>query len=140
VVADRKLFLLPTHASSADLLSPLRKSGWCVQLARHVGQAIAVSDIAGCDVELVVFSAVDRTAIARLEQMTASYLLVWIAVVKPGVLQDAAVARLIHQRFYDFRTLPLDITCPRIVLGGLLQWCSLAIRCATRTARPDPPA
>lgn len=125
----RELYLLEMPNSRVELSAPLRELAWQVKRSQDAGTP---TDTNGCDVGLVVLDPIGAFDAARLEQLTTSSSLEWIAVLDADALKDPEVARVIHNNFYDFHTLPVDVERLRVVLGRAYGKVQLRRRIATR--------
>lgn len=125
----RELYLLEMPNSRVELSAPLRELAWQVKRSQDAGTPI---DTNGCDVGLVVLDPIAAFDAARLEQLTASSSLEWIALLDADALKDPEVARVIHNNFYDFHTLPVDVERLRVVLGRAYGKVQLRRQIATR--------
>jgi DNA-binding NtrC family response regulator len=117
VLAERRLFLQQAQASRLELASRLSDLGWTIRISHDSTATIRAEEIAGCDVGVIVLDPIEAFDPAKLERLTATNALAWIAVLKPDTLDESEFARVILKSCYDFHTLPLDIERLNVVLG-----------------------
>ena len=116
-MAERRLFLQQAQASRLDLASSLSDRGWTMRISRDSTATIRAEEVAGCDVGVIVLDPIESFDPAKLERLTATNALAWIAVLTPDALHESELVRVILKNCYDFHTLPLDIERLNVVLG-----------------------
>lgn len=129
--ATRKMLYLKPNGAPESLRTELHSAGWDVHAAADVKQARSLVDQHDFRIGLAFFEGYDDRAHQEVEDFfMASGHLEWVALLSPLCLQSSSFCKHLLKIFYDYHTLPLDLTRLLNTLGhayGMAEIKQLAV-------------
>lgn len=111
----RQLLIVDPCADCHSLLPALRSAGWSVEI-----NTLENASAHRCDVGLLRLQASHLTHPEAIKEMIARSGTEWIAIINHDVLHIANAGDFLCEWFFDFHTVPIDISRVQVTLGRAL--------------------
>jgi DNA-binding NtrC family response regulator len=107
---SRHVMVLQGSSSTLDVMSALASNQWLSRRVTHPNEVTPPSGEEHCHVGLAVFDGALTCSPSEFTRVAERSNMEWIAVVPRDSARDPATARALAWSFFDFHTLPVDIT------------------------------